>query len=245
MINFFNNTKRINNNIKKQGKLLFILFLVFCCFVFKAQSEVSTEKANAVEVQFKAGKFQMESMESPQFMNGKCYQEALIFFEKVDGKIVERVANHVIYGPQPNSATVLLYPYNGKILFYGAFGSLPEPPAYTREEIIGKFFGKEDVEAKLNNDLESGKRVDFVKEGEIALWDTSVFTPEENLDPQYQPESQPLFMTEETGPEQPRELVKFTSENRITQSLDDPNKIFLKRIFGRETSYCELEIMEI
>ena len=42
---------------------------------------------------------------------------------------------------------------------------------------------------------------------------------------------QPLFMTQETQPEQPERLVMFPSEHRIAQSLDDQTK-FSFTVFG-------------
>ena len=251
MQNFFNNTKKINN-IKGKGKILFILFLVFCCFVFKAQSEVSTEKANTVEAQFEAGKFQMESMENPQFMNGKCYyfEPEKMLAQRADGRIVE-ISTGNPFAVKYNTVEVLLYPHKGQILFYGAFGSRHEPAVYTSlEEPVEKFFGREDIETKLDNDLDSNRKIESV-EGGVAFWDMSSEVSSTGygnalgmLKSQFQRQQQPLFMTKETGPPEPEQLKKHTVEYSITQSLDDPNKAFLKRISGTETSYCELEIMK-
>ena len=240
---FFNN-KRKMSQVKEQGKIILILFSVFCGFFFKAQAEVSTEKAKAVEAEFKNGRFQMEFLEVPLFMHGPCYQEAIFYLTRENGQTVRKIANHLINGLQPNGVEILLYPHDGKILFFGSFIGNPykEPTHADIKEVVEQFMG-EDIETKLNQSEK--RKMKLVEDGKIAFLDMSTKTSANSqrdalnaLTSQFQRHPVPIH-TQEPKTE---ELVDYITEYRITQSLEDPNRAFLKRISGNETSYCELEI---
>ena len=97
-------------------------------------------------------------------MSGVCYQKAMFFYyTQADGKIVEKIANHLVYGFQPNGVEVLLYPHDGKILFYGSFKSSSEETDYANLEAVIKSFIGKDIETALEN-VDKNKNIKLVEE---------------------------------------------------------------------------------